>query len=192
LQSRSFALVNGNGLRNSHGEQDRERVTSTPRVRIMKIFFRSCIIAVAVFSLPPSSYARGVSLSHTLGMHRAHHENRDLGQFPFLYGPVWNDGEAGAGVSNAPAPFDYPPPAYGTYGMSMFRHWVNTSAFLQEPYLAAQPDAKIIENTLPLDVDRDRMWVERCQPRILFDDESVPRYHYAEGVKGCAAGQWRD
>jgi hypothetical protein len=159
---------------------------------MMKIFFRSCIIAAAVFSLPPSSLARGIGLSHTLGMHRAHHQNRNLERFPFLYGPVWDDGEANANISNAPAPFDYPPSAYGPYETSMFNHWVDTSAFLQKPQRAAQPDARIIENTLPLDVDRDRMWVERCQPRIWFDDESVPRYRYAEGVKGCAAGQWRD
>jgi hypothetical protein len=112
---------------------------------------------------------------------------------------VWNYGDfAGYGPfqswygSAGYSPEAYSPQSYPPLVTSMVNHWVNASTFREHaPYPTSQPDAKIIENQVPLNADRDRMWVERCQPHILFDEEGVQRYTY-NGKSGCAAGQWMD
>jgi hypothetical protein len=161
---------------------------------MMKSSFWICVVAAAILALPSSSDAGNFSRVHAgHGLH-APDRDRAFGSAPQLFGQAWNDGGF-AGYW----PFEswygsagYTQQAYPPLVTSLVNHWTNTSAFREHaPYPTSQPDARIIENQVPVNADHDRMWVERCQPRIWFDDEGVERYSY-NGKPGCAAGQWRD
>jgi hypothetical protein len=154
----------------------------------MMSLFRICIMAAAILILPHPGDARAANVS------RAHASMHRQGLAPMPLGQVWNSGDFAQSW-----PFES---WYGSVGhtqqeypplvTSLVNHWANASAFREHaPYPTSQPDAKIIENQVPINADRDRMWVERCQPRIWFDEEGVERYSY-NGKPGCAAGQWRD
>lgn len=152
-----------------------------------------CITAAAVLATSVAGHAAGSGSSRASGFHHAHAgmRHRDFGLTPWLYWPAWGDSNTNYGTDWPTAP-GYSPPAIAPSEPSHFDHWVNTSAYQQEPVSLSQPGAKVIENQIAADADHDRQWVERCHPRIWFDDEGVLRYHYADGVKGCAAGQWID
>lgn len=60
-----------------------------------------------------------------------------------------------------------------------------------------QPSAKIMqrETLLPPlmeedEIERDRLWMARCKPRLVFDEHGVSRAVYA--ARGCSYGQWKD
>jgi hypothetical protein len=161
---------------------------------MIKSSFWICVVAVAILALPSSGDAgtfSRVRAGH--GLH-AHDRDRAFGRAPLLFAQAWNDG----GFAQS-WPFEswygsaeYTPRAYPPLVTSLVNHWTNASAFREHaPYPTSQPDARIIENQVPVNADHDRMWVERCQPRIWFDEEGVERYYY-NGKPGCAAGQWRD
>jgi hypothetical protein len=162
----------------------------------MRTLFRCSIITIAVLLLPCASEAGGGHFSHGSAVNAlSHNGHRGFEQFPLLFGAwagndwAWNNDTAAGWPSvleGAPTP--YPP-----HATSMIFLWSNTRAYEQNPpYPTSQPDARIVENASPVNADGDRLWVERCQPRIAYDDEGVPRYHYKQDVKGCAAGQSRD
>lgn len=53
-------------------------------------------------------------------------------------------------------------------------------------------DAKII--TVPphaIDTERERRWLERCQPTVVEDDFGVEYLRYKPGVVGCEFGKDR-
>jgi hypothetical protein len=61
----------------------------------------------------------------------------------------------------------------------------------QRAYVTAQPSAKIIAVPAREDSEHHRAWLQRCEPRLAFDDYGVQRYHY-NGKRGCEFGQWSD
>jgi hypothetical protein len=67
----------------------------------------------------------------------------------------------------------------------------HSSAFEQRAYVAEQPSAKIIAVPAREDSEHYRAWLQRCEPRLAFDDYGVQRYQY-NGKRGCQFGQWSD
>jgi hypothetical protein len=67
----------------------------------------------------------------------------------------------------------------------------HSSAFEQRAYVAEQPSAKIIAVPAREDSEHHRAWLQRCEPRLAFDDYGVQRYQY-NGKRGCEFGQWSD
>jgi hypothetical protein len=58
-------------------------------------------------------------------------------------------------------------------------------------YLTGQPSARIIEVSPREDSERERAWLQRCEPRLTFDEDGIPHYAY-NGKPGCSSGQWTD
>jgi hypothetical protein len=67
----------------------------------------------------------------------------------------------------------------------------HSSATNRGAYVTAQPSAKIIEVPSREDSEHERAWLQRCEPRIMFDESGVPHYVY-NGKRGCPSGQWTD
>lgn len=163
---------------------------------MMKSSFWICVVAVAILALPSSGHARSANFSRAHAGHGVHSHDRDraLGHGPLLFGQAWNDGDFAQSwpFESWYGSAEYTPQGYPPLVTSVVNHWVNASAFRERaPYPTSQPDARIIENPVSVNADRDRMWIERCQPHIFFDEEGVQRYSY-NGKPGCAAGQWMD
>src|SRR5262249_4191121 len=147
------------------------RLTFFRMCGVMRILLRCCIITVAILLLPLTGQTREIGLSHAPAMHGVHPHERHRGfeVFPLLYDwGAWNYGAA-ASVPGWPIEPFTPMNSPSTH----WEHWENPSAQERAPYPTSQPSAHIIANPFPVDAERDRMWVERCQPRIAFDDEGI-------------------
>src|SRR5262249_26856619 len=132
----------------------------------MRIFLRCCILTVLILWLPLASQSQEIGLSHAPSMHRVHPHERHRGfeAFPLLYDQgAWNYGAWNYGAASLP---EWPTePFTPTSSQSIhWGHWENSSAQERAPYPTSQPSAHIIANPFPVDAERDRMWVERCQP----------------------------